>query len=381
MKNLILISFISISIFLLESCGKSKDNQVKDPAIELSELRKLVGEYNLRIRDLEKQISNADTTQSKKSKAKLVGLDTLKKQNFNEYIDVQGVVDAKLNVLVAPQMPAVVTSILVKEGDYVTKGKVMAILDGSTIRQGMQEVKTGLEMANTMYLKQKSLWEQNIGSEAQYLQAKNQKDQLEEKLKSIQTQLNMTYIKAPINGTVDEVKVKIGEIAAPGFAGIRLVNNHELTVRAKISDLYSAKMHKGDKVLLYFPDFEKELNSKIDFIGQTVSMNNRTIMVESNLPPNKLPIKTNQLVKLKINNGTQQNVLVVPTNIIQKSINGEDYILVADEKDGQLVAKKHIVKTGSQYNGQSVILSGLQEGDRLITVGYSELVDGQMIQN
>ncbi|MBK6352963.1 MAG: efflux RND transporter periplasmic adaptor subunit [Saprospiraceae bacterium] len=210
---------------------------------------------------------------------------------------------------------------------------------------------------------------------------KNQKDQLEEKLKSIQTQLNMTYIKAPINGTVDEVKVKIGEIAAPGFAGIRLVNNHELTVRAKISDLYSAKMHKGDKVLLYFPDFEKELNSKIDFIGQTVSMNNRTIMVESNLPPNKLPIKTNQLVKLKINNGTQKNVLVVPTNIIQKSINGEDYILVADEKDGQLIAKKHIVKTGSQYNGQSVILSGLQEGDRLITVGYSELVDGQMIQN
>ncbi|MBK6352962.1 MAG: biotin/lipoyl-binding protein [Saprospiraceae bacterium] len=175
MKNLILISFISISIFLLESCGKSKDNQVKDPAIELSELRKLVGEYNLRIRDLEKQISNADTTQSKKSKAKLVGLDTLKKQNFNEYIDVQGVVDAKLNVLVAPQMPAVVTSILVKEGDYVTKGKVMAILDGSTIRQGMQEVKTGLEMANTMYLKQKSLWEQNIGSEAQYLQAKIKK--------------------------------------------------------------------------------------------------------------------------------------------------------------------------------------------------------------
>ena len=289
MKNLILISFISISIFLLESCGKSKDNQVKDPAIELSELRKLVGVYNLRIGDLDVQISNNDTTQSKKSKAKLVGLDTLKKQNFNEYIDVQGVVDAKLNVLVAPQMPAVVTSILVKEGDYVTKGKVMAILDGSTIRQGMQEVKTGLEMANTMYLKQKSLWEQNIGSEAQYLQAKNQKDQLEEKLKSIQTQLNMTYIKAPINGTVDEVKVKIGEIAAPGFAGIRLVNNHELTVRAKISDLYSAKMHKGDKVLLYFPDFEKELNSKIDFIGQTVSMNNRTIMVESNLPPNKLP--------------------------------------------------------------------------------------------
>ena len=132
---------------------------------------------------------------------------------------------------------------------------------------------------------------------------------------------------------------------------------------------------------LYFPDLEKELNSKIDFIGQTVNMNNRTITVESNLPPNKLPIKTNQLVKLKINNGIQKNVLVVPTNIIQKSINGEDYILVAEEKDGQLLAKKRIIKAGSQYNGQSVIMSGLQEGDRLITVGYSELVDGQMIQN
>jgi membrane fusion protein (multidrug efflux system) len=381
MKNLLSISFVSISILFFGSCTNPKEKQSKDPASELAELHKLVGEYNLRIKELEKQIANSDTTQTKKSKAKLVGIDTLENQNFNEYIDVQGIVDAKLNILVAPQMPAVVTSILVKEGDFVTKGKVLAILDGSTIRQGMQEIKTGLEMANTMYLKQKSLWEQNIGSEAQYLQAKNQKEQLEEKLKSVQTQLNMTYIKAPVSGTVDEVKVKIGEIAAPGFAGIRIVNNSDLTVRAKISDLYSAKIHKGDKVGLYFPDLEKELNSKIDFIGQTVNMNNRTITVESNLPPNKLPIKTNQLVKLKINNGIQKNVLVVPTNIIQKSINGEDYILVAEEKDGQLLAKKRIIKAGSQYNGQSVILSGLQEGDRLITVGYSELVDGQMIQN
>lgn len=365
----------ALSIF---SCRQGKPKN--DPALRLTELRKQVKELNDEIATLEKNLAERDTTGSQNAKAKLVSVDTLRKQNFKHFIELQGFVDARQNILVAPQMPGIVTRIYVREGDYVQAGKILATLDGSTILKGIEEVKTALQLAQTMFEKQKKLWDQNIGSEAQYLQAKGQKEQLEQRLQSMQSQLSMTYIKSPISGTVDEVKLKLGEPASPGFTGIRVVNASDLSVKAKLSDLYASKVKKGDPVKLYFPDWDKEFDSKLIYAGQTVSANSRTIQIEAQLPKVKQKFLANQVVKMKINDKEMKNVIVVPSNIIQKSIDGEDYVLVAENNGGNWYAKKKIVVVSASYNGESVISSGLNAGEAFIKTGYSEIVDGQLIQ-
>ncbi len=369
-KSFIYCLFIG---FIIVSC-----KQPVKPADELASLKELVKKSNDRISELEKQISSSDTTQ-KKAKAKKVTVDTLKLQMFKHYVEAQGIIDAELNVLAAPQMPGVVKSILVKEGDYVRAGQTLARLEASTIYQGIEELKTGISLANTMYEKQKSLWEQNIGSEAQYLMAKNQKEQLEKKLSTLSAQLDMTNIKSPVAGTIDELKVKIGEIAAPGFQGIRVVNNSKLKVKAKLSDIFASKVKKGDKVSVYLPDIDKEIQTTLSFAAQSVNSSSRTILVEANLPTSK-DYKANQAAKIKINDANVNNAIVINSNYVQRSVNGQDYILVAENIDGKLFAKKRNIETGLEYAGNTVVLKGLTKGDVVISQGYTELVDGQLIQ-
>jgi RND family efflux transporter MFP subunit len=253
-------------------------------------------------------------------------------------------------------------------------------MDGNTIRKGIEEVKTGLQLAVTMYEKQKKLWDQNIGSEAQFLQAKSQKESLEQRLQTMEAQLSMTYIKAPVSGIVDEIKVKLGEMANPGFSGIRVVNGKELKVKANLSDVHIGKVKKGDKVELIFPDLHKSIQSNVSYVGQSVNANNRTIMVEAKLPNANNEFKANQFSKMKINDGILKNAIVVPSNLVQHSISGEYYVLVGVPENGLITARKKLVKMGVEYNGETQILEGLQAGDLIITAGYNEIVDGQHIQ-
>ncbi|HMW39222.1 MAG: efflux RND transporter periplasmic adaptor subunit [Saprospiraceae bacterium] len=367
-----------IIIALIAGC--SKNNGAKTPTEELATLKTQVATATQRIKELESIIEKSDTSlMGKSGRAKKVQVDTVGISTFNHFIEAQGMVDAELNVLVAPQMPGVVKSILVKEGNRVVAGQVLATLDAAALRQGIEEVKTALATANTMYEKQKSLWEQNIGSEAQYLMAKNQKEQLEKKIETLNAQVRMASIKSPVSGTVDEIKLKLGEIASPGFQGIRVVNNSKLTVKAKLSDMYASKAKTGNPVKIYFPDLNKEINSKLSFVSAAVNTSSRTILVESSLPPNP-EFKPNQAARIRINDTQIKNAIVVSSNIIQHSVDGEDYILTAEMNDGILYAKKKNVVVDTEYNGDTVIKSGLQKGEVIITTGYSELVDGQIIQ-
>jgi RND family efflux transporter MFP subunit len=363
-------------LLLFAACKKTSEN--KDPKTKLAELKSQVKDLNDQIKHLQMEIAEKDTSATQ-AKSKLVQIDTLKKREFKYFIELQGMIDARQNVLVAPQMPGVVTSIYVREGDIVSAGQALASLDGSTIRKGMEEIKTALSMANTMFDKQKRLWDQNIGSEAQYLQAKNQKEQLEQKLKTTEAQLAMSVIKSPISGVVDELRLKLGEMASPGFSGIRVVNDKEMKVQAKLSDSYSSKVRKGDKVIIYFPDSDASIESTISYISKTINPTTRTLMIEAALPSGKQHFLSNQAVKLKINNGTIKDALVISSNLIQRSIKGENYILVAEETNGIWYARKRNLETGVEYNGETQIKSGLKFGDQIIISGYSELVDGQLI--
>ncbi|MBK9107515.1 MAG: efflux RND transporter periplasmic adaptor subunit [Saprospiraceae bacterium] len=375
MKLQLLKSAAFLFIFLTSCQNKTIES---DPQSKLAELKQQAKDINDQIKALQIQIAESDTTNLSK-KSKIVVVDTLKPIDFAYYIDVQGLVESDLNVLASPQTPGVVTAIYVNEGEKVQAGKILATLDAGPIRKAQEEIKTGLDLAITLYDKQKRLWDQQIGSEAQYLQAKNQKEQLEQKLKTLDAQIAMSYIKAPVSGTVDAVLLKIGEMAAPGMSGIRVVNNNEMSIKAQLSDKYVNEVKKGDKVSIEIPGKNLEFNSRIEYVSNSISARSRTFIIDVALPKSKYTFNSNQSVRLKINSSNIPKALVISTNLIQTSINGEEYVLIAVQENGFWHAKRKNITTGISYQGQTEIKQGLTAGDQIISSGYSELVDGQMI--
>ena len=365
---------------VVSACGGGEAKGLAGKKKQLSEAKTQLKELQTKVAALEKEISKLDTSFHAEQKVKLVKADTLKPSEFKHFIEVQGTVDADENVLAINQMPGIVTAIYVKPGDRVTKGQVLATTDGSAYERGVEALQTGLDLATTAYEKQKRLWEQNIGSEIQYLQAKTQKETMEKQLKAQVAQLEMTKVKSPINGTVDEVRLKLGDMAAPSQAmpGIRVINTSKLTLKAKLSDAYIGRVRQGDIVNVFFPDLSKTVASKISYAGQVVNPTGRTFNVETGLSNANGELAANMLAKLLINDEVLKDVLVVPSNVVQRSAEGI-YVLVAAEESGKTVARKKAVKTGSEYNGQTVITNGLNAGDRIITFGFSEVVDGQPI--
>ncbi|HRN94537.1 MAG: efflux RND transporter periplasmic adaptor subunit [Chitinophagales bacterium] len=381
MKKLLTIC-VSAIIFsvIVSACAGGEAKDLASKKKQLSEAKAKLKELSTSISTLETEISKMDTSFHAQQKVKLVKGDTLKPSLFKHFIEVQGSIDADDNVLAINQIPGIVTAIFVKPGDHVTKGQILATTDGSAYERGVEGLQTALTLATTAYEKQKNLWEQNIGSEIQFLQAKTQKESLEKQLKAQQAQYEMTKIKSPINGTVDEVRLKLGDMAAPSQAmpGIRVINTSKLTLKAKLSDSYIGRVKQGDLVNVFFPDINKTIETRISYAGQVVNPTGRTINVESKIDNTKGEYAANMLAKLLINDVVIKNALVVPTNIVQRSADGL-YVLVAANENGATVVQKRNVKVGDDYNGKTVITDGLKEGDLVITFGYSELVDGQPI--
>lgn len=381
MKKLLTIC-VSAIIFsvIVSACAGGEAKDLASKKKQLSEAKAKLKELSTTISTLETEISKMDTSFHAQQKVKLVKGDTLKPSLFKHFIEVQGSIDADDNVLAINQIPGIVTAIYVKPGDHVTKGQILATTDGSAYERGVEGLQTALTLATTAYEKQKNLWEQNIGSEIQFLQAKTQKESLEKQLKAQQAQYEMTKIKSPINGTVDEVRLKLGDMAAPSQAmpGIRVINTSKLTLKAKLSDSYIGRVKQGDLVNVFFPDISKTIETRISYAGQVVNPTGRTINVESKIDNTKGEYAANMLAKLLINDVVIKNALVVPTNVVQRSADGL-YVLVAANENGETVVQKRNVKVGDDYNGKTVITDGLKEGDLVITFGYSELVDGQPI--
>ncbi len=366
MKKLIL-SIAAISI--LASCGNG------DKQAQIDKLKKQRSEIDAQIKILESELSGSNK-ESMKTKSVLIS--TLDYQPFQHYIEVQGKIDGDENVVVSAKMGGAVSKIMVKVGDNVTMGQVLAELDNQVILQGMEEVKTALNFASTMYDKQKSLWEQKIGTEVQYLSAKSNKESLEKKLATLQEQLEMMQLKSPINGTVDGIDIKIGQTIMPGMPAIRVVNFSNLKVKAEVAESYSSKVKKGNEVLIYFPDMKKEVRSVIGYSTKMINNTTRTFMVESPLE-NDSEYQLNMIAVLKIVDYKQDSSIVVPLNLIQNT-DGSDYVYVAVSEGGKTIAKKRTISAGQFYNGMVEIKSGLKKGDKLIVTGFQDLNDGALIK-
>lgn len=371
MKKIILI----VGIFVLVACSP------KSGADKKAQLEKLKAESEKmaeQIKKLEKEIAAEGGSVSSK-KEKIVAVTTVQPQAFKHYIEIQGKIDADKNITVSAKIPGTVAKINVEAGDEVKEGQILASLDNQVMAQGVAELQSSLAFVNNIYLKQKNLWDQKIGSEIQYLTAKNNKESLEKKLATLNEQLDMANIKSPITGTVDEVMLKLGQTVAPGIPCARVVNLSSLKAEAEVAESYGSKIHQGNEVIVHLPDVNKDINAKISFSGQVINALTRTFTVEVQLDGNNAELRPNMLAVLKIVDYKSDMSLVVPVNSVQNTEEGQ-YVMLAVPSKGKMIAKKQPVTVGSIYNGLAEIKSGLSKGDKVITTGYQDLDEGDAVK-
>jgi len=348
-----------------------------DKKSELAKLKKQHDELAIKIKALETELQVSDTT--KVSKVTAVSITEAKQEEFNHFLEVQGKVDGEDNIAVSAQMAGSITAVFVKEGDQVRKGQILAQIDNSIIQQQIASTKQQLDFATNLYNKQKALWDQQIGSEVQYLTAKNNKENLEKALLTLNEQVEMTRIKSPINGSVEEVNLKVGQMASPGLPAVRVVNFSTVKVVAEIAEAYAPKVSVGDKVIVFFPDFNTEIASQIRFTSKYINPVNRTFQSEVRLGPSKVEYRANMMAVVKINDYRNPSAFAVPITLIRDSQSGK-FIYVAKEENGKLVARRLPVTVGSTYNGLAEITTGIATGDKIITTGFNSLIDGELIQ-
>lgn len=373
MKNTHTLIFVTVLAF---ACNSGSDIDKKKE--ELAELKTQQKEITGKIKQLETELATLAPVKNTESRTKLVQVTAVEPQTFKHYISVQGTIESDNNVLVSPKTGGVITAVYVNEGDRVNKGQVLAVIDDAVMRQSLEELKTGLELATTVYEKQENLWNQKIGSEIQYLQAKNNKESLERRLQTLNSQLAMTRITSPISGTVDAVNIKAGEAAAPGLGVIRVVNLSEVKVTARVADTYISTIKKGDEVNINLPDIKEEVDGKVSFVGQVVNPQSRTFDIEVSLKNKGNTLRPNMLAVVNINDKTARNAIVIEENLVQQSETGNIVFVAAGGNVRKAEMRK--IKTGLAYNGKVEILEGLNPGDNLITTGYQDLVDGQAIK-
>ncbi|GAB3642190.1 efflux RND transporter periplasmic adaptor subunit [Spirosoma arcticum] len=368
---------IALTTSLLVACSGEKKSDLATKNEELAKLKSEQAELNTKIRTLEGEVTKLDPKKKEEARVKDVAVSPLAASTFRRYVEVQGTIDAKNNVQVAPRSGGVVTAVYVVEGSSVRAGQVLARIDDQILRTSAEEIKTQLSLANTVFEKQASLWKQQIGTEIQYLQAKNNKEGLERRLATLNSQLSQSNVTAPISGVVDQVFAKVGSTAAPGMPMFQVVNLSRLKIKANVADTYAGSVRKGDEVIVRFPDVNRELRTRISFVSSTVDPLSRTFTIEAPLPSDR-SLKPNMLAQVKINDLNKANALVINQNLVQSTELGQ-LVYVAVNEGGKKVAKSRKITTGQSYGGQIEIVAGLKPGDQLVTRGYQELTDGTVI--
>jgi membrane fusion protein, multidrug efflux system len=364
-----LIIILTGVVFLFGGCKSGTDKRA-----ELEKLKKEHDRITAQITQLESELnpsSNLVVTP--------VITEVLKKAPFSHYIEVQGRVDGNENIGVSPRTVGVVTKIFVSEGDYVKKGQVLAEQDAEVLKQNLNDLKNQLAFVTELYQKQKNLWDQKIGSEVQYLTAKNNMESVQNKIATIEDQIKMSTITSPIDGTVEDIPAKIGQLATVGVPAFRVVNFSRAKVVADVGEAYSAKIKTGDQVKIFLPDFNEEFEERVTFASKFISPVNRTFTVEARLSPDKNVYRANMIAVIKIKDYFRPDAVAIPQNYIQTSKAEGQFVFVAAEENGKKLARKRYIKTGVSYNGLTEITDGLKEGDRIITAGYKDLFDGQSI--
>ncbi len=362
-------------LLLAFSCQET--DRVEAKKQELSKAKTELFELKARVAELEKELAAMGAIEADPNLT-LVSTFTVRRQPFVHKVDVRGTVRSRNNVLISAETPAAVQQVLVVEGQQVKRGQVLIIQDGEILRKTIKELEASLNLATTIYERQQKLWAQNIGTEVQYLEAKNKKEALELKLSTTRSQLSKTRIKAPFDGIVDMIDTRVGEMIQPGVPVVRIVSMSNMYIKADVSESFIGKFRKGQPVKVYFPSTGKTLNSTIAAIGQVINPNNRTFEIDVSLP-NHYQVKPFMIAVLTLADYENKNAYVVPTRIIQSDRMGNFVYRVVD-RDSTTVVQRVDISVGITYGNQTEITSGLHEGEVLVLKGGIELTNGAAVK-
>lgn len=375
MKNLTYISAFLLVIIMAISCDeKSEVEQKKD---QLTQYKEELFELKSNISQLEKELLDLGALETHTNFA-LVSTLTVERKEFAHKVDVRGAVKSRNNILISAEVPGAVTSVKVVEGQQVKKGQLLIVQDAQVLMRSINELESSQELATTIFERQKKLWESNIGTEVQYLEAKNRKESLDLKLATTRSELSKTRIKAPFSGVIDLVNIRNGEIAQPGVPVIRLVSLAKIYIKADVSESYVGKFKQGQPVQVYFPSTERTINTTISAIGQVVNPQNRTFEVEVRIS-NVENLKPNMITVLTLTDYVNNDAVTVPTNVIQTDRGGK-FLYQISERDGNPVAVRVDIETGITYGNETEVLSGLSGDEVIVDKGGHDISDGALIQ-
>ncbi|HUR12431.1 MAG TPA: efflux RND transporter periplasmic adaptor subunit [Flavitalea sp.] len=382
MRTIFKLSVHLFIVMVLVSCGdasgKDEKGTVSDKKVKLQKLKDEQMKIGADIKALEDELVKLDPN-SVPAKPKLVGITPVSASAFTHFIDLQGTITTQNIVNVAPRgMAGQVRSVHIKEGDVVRKGQVLLKLDDAVVRQQIEQSKIQLAYLRDLYQRRKNLWDQNIGTEVELVSARNNVSNQERQLSLLNEQLSFTTVTAPVSGIAEKVTIHTGEVftGAPTM-GITIVNSTDLKATVNIPENYLSNVKKGTPVVVEVPDVNKKFNTTISTISQVIGSASRGFLAEAKIPYES-GLRPNQVARIQIQDYTSSKAITVPLNTVQTDEKGK-YVFVAMEENGKRIARKKIVVLGEMYNDVIEIRTGLQEGDLVVTEGFQDLYEGQLL--
>lgn len=359
------------AIIVLSACKKEDPRAIPEDLEDKKEfvrnMQKEQREIGRLIDTVEAQILALDPSSA--PELKLIDTIHLQYADLAHYVEIQGRVVAKDMGIASSEIGGRLLSVNGDEGEYVRKGQLLATVDVETINKQIEEVNTSLQLAQQTYDRQERLWSQKIGSEIQFLQAKNQVERLEQSLETLKFQLTKANVYSPISGKIDMMLKEAGEVAGPGEPIVRILDVSNLRTEIDVPENYLTTIKRGQTVRVALPAIEEEFDARVVLIGNSIDAGSRTYKIETNIPSRSPNVKPNLLATMKLNDETAEDVISIPVNLVQQEVSGKDYVYILDQSDDVAVAKKKYIETGITYDGKVAILSGLLPEDILITEG------------
>lgn len=366
-----------IAAALFMACQPEATTEVAKLQEERDSLVTLQSEVKEQIRTLDSKLASLDTT----IKFSLVTAEKIERSEFNHYFKVYGVVESNQSITIMSETSGKIEAIKVERGQRVKKGQLLAVLDAAVLMQSKAELETALDLAQKIFKKQERLWvDENIGSEVQYLEAKNRKESLERQLETINAQIAMTRIRAPFSGIIDDIFPKVGEMASPQVQMFRLVNLSSVYLTADVSEYYVGKVTNGTKAIVDFGNQGGKIESEVIQAGSFINPDNRTFQINVALDTEKR-YKPNMMASVQINDYSKDSTIVLSSRMVQETTSGESFVYVLDNLKGDLaVVKRVLVKTGPSYEGEIEITEGLNGTEMVIDRGSRSVKVGQKVR-
>jgi RND family efflux transporter MFP subunit len=379
------LSVLILGLFLVVSCGKDASVEEVIENGDLTEIRAKKAELSALQTELSSEIAKLDEAISKmdvNSNFALVEVEAVTDSLFKHYVEIPGDVETDQNITIYPEFSGVLLDVAVDEGDRVQKGQILARIDDGGLASQLAQMEAQAALAKTTFERQQRLWEQNIGSEIQYLEAKTNYEAIQNSVSQMKSQLAKTVVRAPFGGIIDETFSEEGEVVAPGQSRLfRLINLKDMYISAAVPESYLNQIQKGTDVLVEIGATGTSFQSEVRQVGNYINPNNRTFEIQVAVPQDASNVKPNLIATVKLNDYTSEGAVIIPESVVQTNAAGEKITYVVEkESDSTGIAHKRVLTTGRSYDNAVEVLSGLEAGDFLILNGARSIREGEKVK-